>query len=48
MSMKLVAVCRVMNEVDIIEAFVRHHCAHFHNLIFIDAGNYDRKLVILR
>jgi hypothetical protein len=48
MSMKLVAVCRVRNEVAIIEAFVRHHCAHFHKLIVLDDGSCDGTLGILR
>jgi Glycosyl transferase family 2 len=46
--MKLVAVCRVRNEVDIIEAFVRHHCAHFHKLIILDDGSSDETLQMLR
>jgi len=46
--MKLVAVCRVRNEVDIIEAFVRHHCAHFHKLIILDDGSTDQTQQVLR
>ncbi len=46
--MKLVAISRVRNEVDIIEAFVRHHCAHFHKLIVLDDGSSDETLHILR
>jgi len=40
-GMKLVAVSRVRNEADIIEAFVRHHCVHFHKLIILDDGSSD-------
>src|SRR5258705_7042310 len=47
-KMKLVAVCRVRNEVDIIEAFVRHHCAHFHKLIILDDGSTDQTQQVLR
>src|SRR5262249_61452418 len=46
--MKLVAVCRVRNEVDIVEAFVRHHCAHFHKLVILDDGSTDQTLPVLR
>jgi glycosyltransferase involved in cell wall biosynthesis len=47
-AMKLVAVCRVRNEVDIVEAFVRHHCAYFHKLIVLDDGSTDQTLQVLR
>jgi hypothetical protein len=47
-TMKLVAVCRVRNEVDIVEAFVRHHCAYFHKLIILDDGSTDQTLQVLR
>jgi glycosyltransferase involved in cell wall biosynthesis len=46
--MNLIAVCRVMNEGDIIEAFVRHHCVHFNKLIILDDGSTDNTLSVLR
>ena len=46
--MKLVAVSRVRIEADIIEAFIRHHCEHFHKLIVLDDGSSDETLQILR
>ena len=39
--MKLVAIARVKNEFDIIEAFVRHHVQHFDKLIVLDDGSSD-------
>jgi len=45
--MKLVAVSRVRNEVDIIEAFVRHHSEHFHKLIILDDGSSDETMQVL-
>jgi hypothetical protein len=39
--MKLVAVTRVKNEIDIIEAFVRHHIRYFDKLIILDDGSDD-------
>ncbi len=39
--MKLVAVSRVRNEADIIEAFVRHHAVLFDKLIVLDDGSCD-------
>jgi hypothetical protein len=45
--MKLVAISRVRNEADIIEAFVRHHAAHFHKLIVLDDGSSDGTLQML-
>jgi glycosyltransferase involved in cell wall biosynthesis len=39
--MKLVAVSRVQNEADIIEAFIRHHAAYFQKLIVLDDGSSD-------
>jgi hypothetical protein len=39
--MKLIAVSRVKNEIDIIEAFVRHHARHFDKLIILDDGSTD-------
>jgi hypothetical protein len=45
--MKLIAISRVRNEADIIEAFVRHHAAHFHKLIVLDDGSSDATLPML-
>src|SRR3982074_612552 len=38
--MNLVAVSRVKNEIDIIEAFVRHHARHFDRIV-LDDGSTD-------
>ncbi len=46
--MRLAAVCRVLNEEDIIEAFVRHTLAHVDALLILDNGSSDRTLDILR
>jgi len=49
--MKLVAVSRVRNEADIIEAFVRHHAVLFDKLIVLDDGSCDgtyEALLLLR
>lgn len=46
--MKLVAVTRVLNEDDIIEAFVRHHAAQIDHHVFLDNGSVDRTVEILR
>jgi hypothetical protein len=46
--MKLVAITRVRNELDIIEAFVRHHCEHFSKLIVLDDGSRDGTYEVLR
>jgi len=46
--MKLVAITRVKNEVDIIEAFVRHHCEHFNKLIVLDDGSSDGTYEVVR
>ena len=45
--MRLVAVTRVLNEDDIIEAFVRHHAAIVDHHLFLDNGSVDRTLEIL-
>lgn len=39
--MRLVAVSRVRNEADIIEAFVRHHARYFDWLVIVDDGSTD-------
>jgi glycosyltransferase involved in cell wall biosynthesis len=46
--MKLVAISRVKNEADIIEAFVRHHVQHFDRLIILDDGSTDATYGILQ
>jgi glycosyltransferase involved in cell wall biosynthesis len=46
-NMKLVAIARVRNELDIIEAFVRHHAQHFDKLIVLDDGSSDGTCQIL-
>jgi glycosyltransferase involved in cell wall biosynthesis len=46
--MRLVAVTRVMNEADIIEAMARHHAAFVDHHVFLDNGSTDRTLDILQ
>ena len=46
--MRLVAVSRVFNEDDIVEAFVRHHAALFDGHVLLDGGSNDRTRAILR
>jgi hypothetical protein len=46
--MKLIAVSRVKNEIDIIEAFVRHHARHFDKLIILDDASTDGTYDVLR
>jgi hypothetical protein len=46
--MKLIVTTRVKNELDIIEAFIRHHAQHFDKLILIDDGSSDGTYQILR
>lgn len=45
--MKLVAVTRILNEEDIVEAFVRHHAAMIEHHLLIDDGSIDRTIAIL-
>lgn len=45
---KLVSVTRILNEDDIIEAFIRHNGAHVDHMLFLDNGSTDRTLEILR
>lgn len=47
-KLKLIAVTRVKNEADIIEAFVRHHVEMFDKLIVLDDGSTDATPDILR
>ena len=46
--MKLVAVTRILNEDDVVEAFVRHHHTMVDHLVFLDNGSHDRSIDILR
>jgi hypothetical protein len=46
--MKLVAVTRILNEDDIVEAFVRHHQGTVDHHVFLDNGSTDRSVEILR
>jgi glycosyltransferase involved in cell wall biosynthesis len=46
--MKLVAVTRILNEDDIVEAFVRHHATMVDHHLFLDNGSTDRTIEILR
>lgn len=45
--MRVVAVTRIYNEDDIVEAFVRHHAKFADHHIFLDNGSADRTLEIL-
>jgi hypothetical protein len=45
--MKLVAVTRILNEDDIVEAFVRHHQAAVDHHVLLDNGSTDRTVEIL-
>lgn len=45
---KIVSFTRILNEDDIIEAFVRHHGAHVDEMLFLDNGSTDRTIEILR
>jgi hypothetical protein len=45
--MRLVAVTRIMNEDDIVEAFVRHHQGQIDHHLFLDNGSVDRTVEIL-
>jgi hypothetical protein len=46
--MKLIAVSRVKNEIDIIEPFVRYHARYFDKLIILDDGSTDGTIDILK
>ena len=45
--MRIAAVARVMNEDDIIEAFVRHTLAYADHILLLDNGSTDRTMEIL-
>lgn len=45
---KIVSFTRILNEDDIIEAFVRHHAGHVDEMLFLDNGSTDRTLEILQ
>jgi len=45
---KAVAVTRILNEDDIVEAFVRHHAVLVDHHLFLDNGSTDRTLEILK
>ncbi len=45
--MRLIAVSRVLNEEDIIEAMVRHHAALVDHHVILDNGSVDRTIEIL-
>src|SRR5271169_2833679 len=47
MNMRIVAVACVRDEIDIIEAFVRHNLAHVTRLIVLDNGSSDGTIDIL-
>ena len=46
--MRIVAITRVLDEADIIEAFVRHTAAYVQHHIFVDNGSIDGTVEILR
>jgi glycosyltransferase involved in cell wall biosynthesis len=46
--MKLVAITRILNESDIVEAFVRHSAGYVDHHIFLDNGSTDGTLAILK
>lgn len=45
--LKIVSFTRILNEDDIVEAFVRHHAAHVDEMLFLDYGSTDNTLDIL-
>src|SRR4029079_14091757 len=46
--MTFIAISRVKNEFDIIEAFVRYHARYFDKLIILDDGSTDGTIDILK
>ena len=45
--MRLVAATRILDEDDIVEAFVRHNAAEIDHFLFLDDGSQDRTIEIL-
>jgi hypothetical protein len=45
---KIVSVTRILNEDDIVEAFVRHNAVHADHMLFLDDSSIDRTLEILQ
>ncbi len=45
---KLISVTRILNEDDIVEAFVRHNVLSLNHMIFLDNGSTDSTLAILK
>ena len=46
--MRVVIASRILNEEDIVEAFVRHNATFADHMLFLDNGSTDRTLAILR
>jgi hypothetical protein len=46
--LKIVAFTRVKNELDIIEAFIRHHAGHIDKIIVLDDGSSDGTETVLQ
>jgi hypothetical protein len=46
--MRLVSATRVLNEDDILEAFVRHHAPMVDHMLFLDNGSHDGSVGLLR
>jgi hypothetical protein len=46
--MRIVAITRVLDEADVIEAFVRHTAAYVQHHVFLDNGSVDGTIEILR
>lgn len=47
-AMHIISVTRILNEDDIVEAFVRHNSRHAAHMVFLDNGSTDRTLAILK
>ncbi len=48
MAIRIVSVTRILNEDDVVEAFVRHNVQHLDHMVFVDNGSSDRTLEILQ